>query len=203
MADPVSRVVRASPRARRVIALGLLAAVAALAGCLTWLAVSSIGALQREIAYKRETLGRFQAIVALKPALLRDSTAGAVPQDSGDFLEGKSEAIALSNMQRQLSSIFSDQRANLVSISNIPELRVGDARYVGIRADLSGSVDAVYNAIFAIEISKSLIIRSASMWVSDVGQGPAATQAPEIFAQVQVYGALRPELATPAAKAEP
>lgn len=200
MADPLSRIVRASLPARRALALGLLAAAVVAAGSVVWIAGSSIGDLRREFAEKREALGRYQTIAALKPALARDNKAAAA--DGGDFLEGDSEAVAHGNMQRQLNAILSEQNANLLSISNIPELQVGNARYVGIRADLSGPVDAVYNAIFAIETSKAMIIRNASIWLSGFDEGQAAARAPEILARIQVYGALRPDLEAPQAKAE-
>lgn len=200
MSDPLSRIVRASLPTRRALALGLFAAAAVAAGCVIWVAVSSIGDLRSEIAEKREALGRYQTIAALKPALARENKAAAA--DGGDFLEGESEAVAHGNMQRQLNEILSEQNANLLSISNIPELHVGNARYVGIRADLSGPVDAIYNAIFAIETSKSMIIRNASIWLSGFDEGQAMARAPEILAQIQVYGALRPELEAAQPKVE-
>lgn len=198
MADPTSRIVNASLRTRRFMAL-LLLLVCLVAGVgLSWIAVSSLTGLRADIREKRETIGRLQAIVDLKPALMRES-ASALPTEREDFLEGDSEAVVRGNMQTHLTRIVSDQNANLLSVSNVPELEIDGARYVGIRADLSGTVDAVHNAIFAIETSKPLIIREASIWLSGPDQLPGATQAPQISAQIRIYGALRPDFKVPAA----
>lgn len=200
MADPTSRLVNAPLRTRRLTALLLLAICIAAGIGFSRVALSSLTTLRAQILEKRETIGRLQAIAALKPLLVQESTA-PLPTAREDFLEGDSEAVVRGNMQAHI--IVNEQDANLLSVSNVPDVEIDGARYVGIRADLAGTVDAIHNAIFAMETSKPLIIREASIWLSGPDQMPGATLAPQISAQIRVYGALRPDFAAAEAKAEP
>lgn len=202
MADPLARVINAPLRVRRLTALLLLLACLAAGIGLSWLALTSLTGLRAEIREKRETIGRLQAIAALKPLLVQEGSA-AVPTVREDFLEGDSEAVMRGNMQTSLTAMVGEGNVNLLSTSNIPDLEIDGARYVGIRADLSGTVDAVHNAIFAIETSRPLIIREASIWLSGPDQLPGATDAPRISAQIRIYGALRPDFKAPELKAAP
>ena len=200
MADPTSLLVNTPLRTRRLTALLLLVICIAAGIGFSWVALSSLTTLRAQILEKRETIGRLQAIAALKPLLVQESTA-PLPTAREDFLEGDSEAVVRGNMQAHI--IVNEQDANLLSVSNVPDVEIDGARYVGIRADLAGTVDAVHNAIFAMETSKPLIIREASIWLSGPDQMPGATLAPQISAQIRVYGALRPDFAAAEAKAEP
>lgn len=202
MADPLARVINAPLRIRRLTALLLLFACLAAGVGLSWLALTSLIGLRAEIREKREMIGRLQAIAALKPLLVQEASA-ALPTEREDFLEGDSEAVMRGNMQTSLTAMVGERNVNLLSTSNVPDLEIDGARYVGIRADLSGTVDAVHNAIFAIETSRPLIIREASIWLSGPDQLPGATEAPQISAQVRIYGALRPDLKATEVKAAP
>ncbi|MCV3243105.1 type II secretion system protein GspM [Mesorhizobium sp. ZC-5] len=202
MAAPISRVINAPLRTRRLIALLLFLAILAAVATSSWIAVSSLIGLRADVLEKRETVGRLQAIAALKPLLVQESNT-ALPTEREDFLEGDSEAVVRGNMQTRLTAMVGERNVNLLSASNVPDLNIDGARYVGIRADLSGTVDAVHNAIFAIETSKPLIIREASIWLSGPDQLPGATQAPHISVQIRLYGALRQDFKAPEKKAAP
>lgn len=202
MADPTSRLVNAPLRTRRLTALLLLVICIAAGTGFSWVALSSLTSQRAQNLEKRETIGRLQAIAALKPLLMQESAA-PLPTAREDFLEGDSEAVVRGNMQAHINTVVSEQKASLLSVSNVPDVEIDGARYVGIRADLAGTVDAVHNAIFAMETSKPLIIREASIWLSGPDQIPGATLAPQISAQIRVYGALRPDFAAAEAKATP
>lgn len=200
-ADPLTRIVNAPRRARQAIALGLfMLAITIFAGTV-WLATSSIRQARFDVQEKREMLGRLQAIAALKPALLKEDQIAA--GNKSDFLEGESEAVVRGNLQAQLNAIFSAQNANLLSIGNTPDLDIDGARYIGIRADLSGTVEAIHNSILAVETSRALLINQASIWQSGPVQGAGAAQPPEISAQIHIYGALSPSFQARAAGAAP
>ena len=203
MANLVSRTINASLATRRAIALALLfIAFGAIAG-IVWLGAGSIARQRLEIVEKRETAGRLQAIAALKPGLEQEASLATSAAASEDFLEGESEAVIRANLQAQLNSIAAAQNATLQSVSNLPELEIDGARFIGMRADLSGTVEAVHNTVFAIETVKPLVIRDTSIWLSGADQGIGATQAPEISTQIRIYGALSPDLKSPAAQVAP
>ncbi|PSJ63453.1 type II secretion system protein GspM [Kumtagia ephedrae] len=197
MGDPVTRIVNASRRARRAIALAVLVMVLVASGFAVQLALSSVLDVNAEVREKREAIGRLQAIAGLKAGLMREREM-ASPSAGAEFLEGETEAVIRGNMQKHLSEVITAQNANVLSISNVPDLTVNGVRYVGVGADISGTVEAVYNAVLSVETSKPMIVRSANLWLSG-SIGPNVRQAPEISAQLRVYGALRSDLGVPQA----
>lgn len=185
-------IVNAPKRTRQVVALGVfLLSIGAIVG-VAWLALSSVREAQLTILEKRETLGRLKAIAALKPSLLVEDDFSA--ETRSDFLDGESEAVVRGNLQAQLGAISSAQHASLLSVGNVPDIEINGSRYIGVRADLSGTIEAIYNSIVAIETLAPVFVSEASIWRSSVGQTARATQAPEISAQIHVYGALSPKL---------
>jgi hypothetical protein len=185
------------------VAVALLAVAIGSFGGVVWVAVSSVAQTGQAIQEKREIVGRLRAVAALKPALMQIEAAGAPSVGSEDFLEGDSEAVVRGNMQTRLTEIVSARNASLTSVSNVPELDLNGARYIGIRADLTGTMEAIHDTIFAIESSGPMLIRDASIWLSGYEQTSEATQAPEISAQIRIYGALRPDFAMPDPKVQP
>lgn len=201
MADPLFHLVNAPRSTRRAVALGLLSAACTLVALLGFAALSSTWRLEQELRDKRELAGRLKAITVLKPALL--AQVQAEPARAEDFLEGGSVAMARGALQAQASTLASAQGANLLSTSNGPEISIDGVRYLGIDIDLSGTVETVHNTVFALEMARPLIVRSASFWLSGAPQGPDTTQPPELTAQLQVFGALQPEITGSAGKAGP
>jgi general secretion pathway protein M len=179
-----------------------LIGAATVIGFIFWSATAFLTQLQVDVREKRETLGRLGSVAALKSALMQQERAGT-PVDTHDFLDGESVAIVRGNMQTQVSALISAQSANLLSAGNAPEMTIDGADYLGMRVDISGTLEAVHNAIFAIESSGPLIIRDITMWVSGGDPTGRGIEAPELSAQIQVYGAVKPNLVAPNLKATP
>jgi hypothetical protein len=192
-------IVNAPKRTRQAMALGVFLAFVGAAVGVAWFALSGNRKAWLNIQEKRQTLGRLQAIAALKPSLLQQDNFSM--ENRPDFLDGESEAVVRGNLQSELGAISAAQRANLLSVGNVPDLEINGSRYIGVRADLSGTIEAVYNSIVAIETTAALSISEASVWRSGTGLTGDATKAPEISAQIHVYGALSPELQNLAAGA--
>jgi hypothetical protein len=203
IAEATSRLINARLHTRRIVAVALLVAAIGSLGGVAWVAVSAVAQTSHAIQEKREIVGRLRAVAALKPALMQDEAAGPPSVGSEDFLEGDSEAVARGNLQTRLTEIVSARNANLTSVSNVPELDLNGARYIGIRADLTGTMEAIHDTIFAIESSGPILIRDASIWLSGYEQAAETTQAPEISAQIRIYGAPRPAFTMPGRKAQP
>jgi general secretion pathway protein M len=201
MTELLVRIINAPRRTRRAIAFGIPAVGILVVGLAVQSALSSVLDARAELLAKRETVGRLKAIAALKDGLLREREA-ALPSAGSEFLEGETEAVIRGNMQKHLSDVIGAQNANVLSISNVPDLIIDGVRYVGVGADISGTVEAVFHALVSVETSKPLIVRNANMWLSG-SVDPNATSPPEISAQLKVYGALRSELGAPEAKAAP
>ncbi len=203
MTSLLFQLVNAPPAVQRLAALGLAAALCLGVASTGYIALSVIGQLERDVQDKRELAGRLQAVAALKPALLAQAQAKLLPSDSAEFLAGESVAVVRGSMQAQASAIASAQGANLLSVSNGPEMESHGVRYLGIDIDFSGTVEAVHNTVLALEASQPLIVRSASFWLSGPPQTPGAAQPSELTAQIHVFGALRPDAAPATDKAAP
>lgn len=203
MADLLFRLVNAPPTIRRATALGLLVVAGAAAGSLCFAALSSTRQLQRDLQDRREMAGRLQAIAALKPSLLAQAQARPSLGGDAEFMVGESVAVIRGNMQAQANAIVTAQGANLISVSNSPAIESDGVSYLGIDIDLSGTVEAVHNTVFALESAKPFIVRSASFWLSGPPQEPGATQPPELTAQLHVFGVVRPETVSPADQPAP
>lgn len=187
MTDPVVAIVNAPLRFRQALAVGLLLAGVCASVLLVWWTVASLAALRSQVVEKRETIGRLQAIVALKEALQHEGDA-ALPGAGQNFLEGQTEAVVRGNIQTKLGNLIGTQGASLISISNASDMDIGNVRYLGVRADLSGTVEAVRNAILSIETTTPMIVRTASIWLSSSAGG--GVEAPQLTAQISVYGPL-------------
>jgi hypothetical protein len=190
--NPIIWIINAPKKIRQAIAGGVFLVLVGMILGVAWLAVSSIQEARQNIRDKREMLGRLQAIATLRPALLQEDSFGV--ENSADFLEGGNEALARGNLQAKLTAIASAQNANLLSIGNVPDLEINGSRYIGLRVDLAGPMDAVYNVVVAIETAAVVFINEASIWDSGAGQAGGATAPPEISAQIHVYGALSLDL---------
>jgi hypothetical protein len=192
MADPVSRIINLPLWRRRILALAVLILVSGGFALLSWSALAALGNSISAVEEKRLMLGRLQAMAALKPSLERDRLAIAA-DDTAGFLDGETEAVVRGNMQTRLTAIASTTSATLLSIGNISPYEVDGVRYIGMRVDLSGPVEAIHGMIFEIEAGRpAFIIRQASIWT---GGGQQATSSPpEISAQLQVYAPLRPDV---------
>jgi general secretion pathway protein M len=176
------------PNARqKTIAVALLVLATFTMGLICWSATATILNLRTELMDGKRFAGKLQAILALKPSLAAGSLT--IADGGADFLQGDSEAIARGNLPTAVTALIAEQQAQLGQVSNLPDLEIGGTRYLGIRADISGSVEAVYQTVSSIEASPSLTIRHASVWRSG-DMSPNSGNAPEIAAQFRVYGAL-------------
>lgn len=189
--DPLVRVLNASLAARRGLALALLVLVMGCGLAVIGSIFSSLAQEHQAITEKRQLTGKLEAFAKLRNTLSADMKPSSGSGDAGEFLLGNTEALARATLQTQLSDLISARGATLSSASNLPAIDDAGARYVGIRADISGTVDAVHSAVLAIEAaSPPLIIREAALWRNENDGGASA--APQIAAQLHVYGAAQP-----------
>lgn len=183
-----------APRAlRRAAAILLLACLFAAVGGFVWLTFGSLADAANNIQAKRERLGNLQAVIALRQAL-RDRNRSAGEAESGpEFLQGASEAVIRANLQSRLTAIASAHGIKILSVGNTPIRQRGNVRYAGLRADFSGTNEAVQATLFDIETSKPyLVIRNASIRSTLSSQVAGNQGPPEVVVQIQFYGALPP-----------
>ena len=184
-----------APRAlQRAIALLLLCAVVAICGGFVWLAAGSLTAEAEIIRMKRERLGNLQSIIALRQVVQDTGALDAQAVSGEEFLQGASEAVIRANLQSRLTTIAAAHGVKVLSVGNTPIRQRGNIRYAGLRADVSGTNEAIHATLFDIETSRPyLVIRNATIRSTLSSQATGKNGSPELVAQIQFYGALPPE----------
>ncbi|CAN7412464.1 type II secretion system protein GspM [Mesorhizobium sp. LjRoot246] len=186
----LSAVLNIRPLVRRIIALTLAAVTACVLAWVVFAALDSVASAQAGIEEKRELLGQLQSVAALAKRL--DSTASPVAAANPEFLTGESEAIIRGGLQKRLNAIAVANGVNVLSAGNAPVLSEGGVDFIGLRANLSGPLEGIHNAVLAIETSLPvLFIREATVRTTDVGPAAGRTGDPEIFADILFYGPLQ------------
>ncbi|MER8409361.1 type II secretion system protein GspM [Mesorhizobium sp. M1307] len=200
----LSSILNARPIVRRLVALTIAAAVICIAGWVVFMAFDSISSAKAGIEEKREMLGQLQAVAALAKRL--DSAAALDPAaaTNSEFLTGESEAVIRGGLQTKLNAIAASNGVTVLSAGNAPALSEAGVDFIGLRANFSGPLEGVHNAILAIETSLPvLFIREATLRANDIGPAAGRTGDPELSAEVVFYGALQTKATPPTGGAKP
>ncbi|MBB6411477.1 type II secretion system protein GspM [Mesorhizobium sangaii] len=190
----LSAILNTSPLVRRLIALALAAVTACVLAWAVFAGLDSVASAQAGIEEKRELLGQLQSVAALAKRL--DGAASPVVAANPEFLTGESEAIIRGGLQTRLNAIATANGVNVLSAGNAPVLSEAGVDFIGLRANLSGPLEGIHNAVLAIETSLPvLFIREATLRTTDVGPIAGRSGDPEIFAEILFYGPLQTPVA--------
>jgi general secretion pathway protein M len=176
--------------AQRLIALGLLAVVVGLLLVVVIGSMDLLTAKREEIAEGRWTLARLDKLLTQGASMTSAGGHDFTDIATNPFLPGNSIPLIQANLQGRLNSIAAMQNASIISVGNVPALSIDGVQHVGVRADLQGSLEALYNTIFELETaSPPLIVREAI--IHSVGNPGGRSSGPiELVAQISVYGAI-------------
>ncbi|MER8522700.1 type II secretion system protein GspM [Mesorhizobium sp. M1076] len=198
----LSAILNARPMVRRSIAVAIAAAAACIACWAVFMASDSIALARAGIEEKRELLGQLQAVAALAKRL--EGAPDPAAATSPEFLTGESEAVIRGGLQTRLNAIAASNGVTVLSAGNAPALSEAGVDFIGLRANLSGPLQGVHNAILGIETSLPvLFIREATLRTTNVGPAAGRTADPELFAEILFYGPLRRKLVSPSGEAKP
>ena len=190
----LSAILNTRPTIRRLIALAIAVVAACVSAWLVFAALDSVASAQAGIEEKRELLGQLQSVAALAKRL--DSAASPEAAANPEFLTGGSEAIIRGGLQTRLNAIAAANGVSVLSAGNAPVLSEAGVDFIGLRANLSGPLEGIHNAILAIETSLPvLFIREATLRTTDVGPAAGRTGDPELFAEILFYGPLQTQMA--------
>ncbi|TRC72898.1 general secretion pathway protein GspM [Mesorhizobium sp. WSM4310] len=190
----LSAILNTRPTIRRLIALAIAAVTACALAWLVFAAFDSVASAQAGIEEKRELLGQLQSVAALAKRL--DSAASPEAAANPEFLTGGSEAIIRGGLQTRLNAIAAANGVSVLSAGNAPVLSEAGVDFIGLRANLSGPLEGIHNAILAIETSLPvLFIREATLRTTDVRPAAGRTGDPELFAEILFYGPLQTQMA--------
>jgi general secretion pathway protein M len=180
------------PRLRRAAFIGgnLLALVA-----FVLLVISPIRAAlmdgEAEIARQAETLARYRALAQHRP----EAPSPAEAQFAREaFLTGPNEGVAAANLQARLQAVSTSLGARLRSVQGVASRSEGSLRFIGARLEIFGPLQAVHQAIHAIEAAKPfLFVTATTLKLSPTAALPGNTAQPILEAQIDILGAFRPE----------
>jgi len=190
----LSAILNTRPAIRRLIALAIAAITACVLAWVVFAAFDSVASAQAGIEEKRELLGQLQSVAALAKRLDRSASPEAAANP--EFLTGGSEAIIRGGLQTRLNAIAAANGVSVLSAGNAPVLSEAGVDFIGLRANLSGPLEGIHNAILAIETSLPvLFIREATLRTTNVGPAAGRTGDPELFAEILFYGPLQTQMA--------
>ncbi|ACP26065.1 putative general secretion pathway protein [Sinorhizobium fredii NGR234] len=182
------RLVNAPPRVQRAIALCMLVFCAVVMALTFAVGLSSIGESLSEIEDKRRLLGRLQAIRSAATVFLK---ANPMPATDGHqlFLEGENEAVITAGLQGWLQEQAVTAGAQINSVSNVRMDGDNGIALLGLRVNVSGSMNTIHAVVAAIELSQpSLFIREMDIQ-SNYQEAYGLDTPPELSATILMLGA--------------
>lgn len=196
----LTRILNAPALIRRTLALALAVVAIALVGWVLFAAADSIASARADIDQKRETLGQIEAVIALAKSIESSGTP-ATTTDNKEFLTGESEAIIRGALQTRLNAMAASNGVTVLSAGNAPGLIEDGVAYLGLRANVSGSLESVHGFLLSLETTLPvLFVREATLRTTNISPSASPTSPPEIFAELLFYGALQPASVAPGAK---
>lgn len=187
MTDLLIRVMNLSVASQRAIASAIVFVIGVSISALSWVAFSLLNGNAAAIEENRLALARFEATIAVGRAMLKQPTISAT---ASEFLVGENEAVIQANLQNRLNSLAGSAMVTVLSSGGIPSVELDGVRYVGIRANMQGSLKAIHGALLQLETGKPyLIVREMVVHVVNQGRSPGPV---ELSVQLSFLGALDP-----------
>lgn len=197
MTDMLIRVMALPRVLQRALAVSLLAICVILAAATVIYAYAGFNKLRANIADGRSNLARFELLLKQKPSDLAPVPVEA-DSSSNAFLDGGNDAVIQAGLQARVNASAASQNVMVASVGNTLVLMIDGVRYVGVRADLQGTLTALNNTLFELETAQPpLIIREATMRSTNVMGSEGLTAPLELAAEIVVYGATRPQTVAP------
>lgn len=195
--DSLTRLLNSASGVRRGAAVALAVAVVGGAVAVGVAAVASVASHAESVHDKRQQLGRLQAVLSLKPALAAAHSSDGAEAERSEFLRGSNPALVQAELQAWLGLMAETHEVKLQSVGNAPPLEQEGMRYAGLRANVSGTNEAIQGLIYEIETTRPyLIIRQAQLHSTLTSQQGPRRGPEELVLQVQFYGALPPDTAS-------
>ncbi len=140
-----------------------------------------------EIGEKRAMLGRLQAVAAAEAAF----KTPLLPENQADpmLLSGDNEAVMTAALQTWLQEVVGAAGGQINAVSNVSDAGENDIRMIGLRANLSGTMEVIHGTISAIESNQPrLFIKEVSVH-SDQQQVSETNSAAQLTATIVFLGA--------------
>jgi hypothetical protein len=147
---------------------------------------------ESSIVEKHKTLARLTAIAAQEAHVRSVDADTGVQMQRGEFLAGPNESVINADLQTRLKATTETAGARSRAMQSLPPKTNGQIRYGGSRIEIYGSLQAIQQAVYAIEGAKPyLFIAGAIIKVLPSGGGPGVSGEPVIQAQLDIFGAMQ------------
>jgi hypothetical protein len=148
-----------------------------------------------QILQQRAILVRLNAIAAQR-ATVADLAAQSASDGSAEFLQGGNDGVAAANLQTLVKGMVEPTGARLRTVRTLPAKAQDDTKFIGVQLEITGTIQAVYQAVRTIETAKPfLFIEDALLRPTQrVAMTPPGMSAePTIDAQLDIVGAMQVE----------
>ncbi len=184
------RALQASSIGRRAIFIGVNLLIAAL---LYLIAIEPARRMIADgadnIAQRRATLARYQAVAAQASAVEDYARQVAESNARGELIDGASEGIVNANLQARLKTLAEQSKVNVRSMQMLPSKTLRGTTLVGARLEATGSLDAIHALARALEGEPPLLLIVAATVRGQVMMwGIPASSEQDLDAQFDVYG---------------
>ena len=183
------RLMNAQRKLQQAVALAIAAFLVVIPVIAAIKLVSVITAQSRQIVQMREHSGRLSALASLKDEALRLAAIPANDGGSNLLLEADNLPIAKANLQSRIGALAQTHGVTVASSGAVPDVEENGLLLIGLRADLSGSNDAIGRMLLEVEtIKPPLLVREFTMRSEGA---PLPDREPTLSAGIQLYIALR------------
>jgi len=178
-------------RLRMLFVVGNLAAGAAIVSIGVLPLFEMFAERETRIEQQSKQLGRLQAIVNQTARVDAVEAQTKAQMQGAEFLAGASENVVSADLQTNLKALTQAAGASLLTVQALPPKTVDHLRYSGARIEISGSLQSILKAVYAIEASTPYLFISAATLKSTQAQPGGVSEEPVVQAQLDVVGAMQ------------
>lgn len=182
------KLVNAPRKVQRATALSLVAVVILVVACAVFAGLSNLGRSFSEIEEKRRFLGRLEAIKSAASVFLKTNPMPALDDDQL-FLRGENEAVITADLQGWLQERAATAGAQINSVSNVRLEGGNGITLLGLRANMSGSMEAIHEIVAAVEVNQPRLFIKEMDLQSNYQEAYGLDTPPELNATILVLGA--------------
>ncbi len=144
----------------------------------------------QEIFDQRARAGKLAGLAAMKDEALGLAQTPVDASNGGLLIEAGNMPIAKANLQSRISAIAQAHGAAVSSSGGVPDIKENGLLLIGLRADISGTNEAIEGTLSDIESGKPpLLVREFTLRSEGA---PLADRPMTLTASIRLYGAVRP-----------
>ncbi len=172
-----------------VLAAALAVLFALLPVCLTLVVLSVLREQSAQIDEMRHLAGKLTALASMKHQAIKIASTPGDQSSSELLIEAENLSIARANLQSRIGAVAAAHGVLVSSSGSVPDLNENGLLLIGIRADISGTNEAIEGVMGEIESStppllvREFVLRSEGALPLD--------SPPTLTASVRLYGATR------------